>query len=110
MRTVSDLTKMDGRVYVYLCNDTVRRKFLLDTEMEGFTFGDGVNPTKRPMDDIYAVNRNHTLNFIGWAGHMAYHYLEAISGKPLIRVDYEKYLLVFDDYLILRVKDGGVEG
>ena len=24
MRTVSDLTKMDGRVYVYLCNDTVR--------------------------------------------------------------------------------------
>lgn len=100
MRTVSDLTKMDGRVYVYLCNDTVRRKFLLDAETEGFTFGDGVNPTKRPMDDIYAVNRNHTLNFIGWAGHMAYHNPRAVFGIGLIRVDYEKYILGFMDYVI----------
>lgn len=100
MRTVSDLTKMDGRVYVYLCNDTVRRKFLLDAETEGFTLGDGVNPTKRPMDDIYAVNRNHTLNFIGWAGHMAYHNPRAVFGIGLIRVDYEKYILGFMDYVI----------
>lgn len=100
MRTVSDLTKMDGRVYVYLCNDTVRRKFLLDAETEGFTFGDGVSPTKRPMDDIYAVNRNHTLNFIGWAGHMAYHNPRAVFGIGLIRVDYEKYILGFMDYVI----------
>lgn len=100
MRTVSDLTKMDGRVYVYLCNDTVRRKFLLDAETEGFTFGDGENPTKRPMDDIYAVNRNHTLNFIGWAGHMAYHNPRAVFGIGLIRVDYEKYILGFMDYVI----------
>lgn len=100
MRTVSDLARMDGRVYVYLCNETVRRKFLEDATKEGFTFGDGVSPIDRPQDDIYAIKKNHTLNFVGWAGHMAYHNPKAVTGVELIRVDYEKYVLGFMDYVI----------
>jgi hypothetical protein len=100
MRTVQELARMDGRIYVYLCNETVKKRFLIDAEKEGFVFGDGALPTSRAIDNIYAINPNHTLNFLGWAGHIVYHYVEEINGKPLIRIDYEKYLLGFDDCLI----------
>lgn len=44
MNTITELSKMAGRVYVYLRNETVAKKFLLDAEAEGFSFGDGEKP------------------------------------------------------------------
>ena len=45
MRTVKELSKMDGRVYVFVKDESIRKIFLQDAENEGFTFGDQVLPT-----------------------------------------------------------------
>lgn len=67
-----------------------------DAELEGITYGDGVKPTERPVDDIMALRPDGTICFLGWAGHMCYHY----SKNQAIRVDYEKYISNEDEYLI----------
>ena len=41
MRNVTELSKLNGKVYVYLGDEVIARRFLQDAENEGFTFGDG---------------------------------------------------------------------
>lgn len=66
-----------------------------DAEREGITYGDGVKPTERPVDDIMALNSDGTISFLGWAGRMAYHY----SKDTVKRIDYERYICGDNDYL-----------
>lgn len=98
MRSVTELSKRGA--WVYLANETVAKKFLSDAEVEGFTFADGTKPTERPGNDLYAVHKDWTIGWIGWAGHMAFIHPEQIIGKTLICVDYEKYMLGEEEYLI----------
>ncbi len=94
---------MDGRVYVFLRDETVRTRFLKDAQKEGFAFEDGCLPLKRKeVDDIYALNDDRTLNFIGFAGHMAFRCAEEVHGEKLIRIDYERYVAGLEDCIILR--------
>ena len=86
------VAETDGRVYVYLANEEIGRRFLEDSEKEGFTFADGVKPTERDMDCIYALNPNMTINYVGFAGHMAFGCANSIGGKPLIKIDYREFL------------------
>ena len=101
MRTIMDLAKMDGRVYVYLKDTDICNQFLRDAEAEGFTFGDGVKPTKREGSDIFAVNADQTINYVGFAGHMAFGAAKKVADQKLIRVDYEKYVSGEDEYMVL---------
>ena len=100
MRSVTELSKLNGKVYVYLRNEVIVRKFLKDAENEGFTFGDGVKPTARPGNNLYVVNRDWTISHVGWAGHMAFRSAKRVGEQELIRVDYEKYLLGEEEYLL----------
>lgn len=100
MRNVTELSKLKGKVYVYLKNEVVARKFLLDAEAEGFTFGDGANPTSRPGNDLYVVNKDWTISYVGLAGHLAFKSAKTIGDQKLIRIDYEKYVFGEDDFQI----------
>lgn len=100
MRNVTELSKSNGKVYVYLRNEVIIRKFLKDAENEGFNFGDGEKPTARPGNNLYVVNRDWTISHVGWAGHMTFQSAKRIGGQELFRVDYEKYLLGEEEYLI----------
>ena len=100
MRNVTKISKLNGKVYVYLKDEVIARRFLKDAENEGFTFGDGEKPTARPGNNLYVVNRNWTISHVGWAGHMAFQSAKYVGEQELIRVDYEKYLLGEDDYII----------
>lgn len=100
MRNVTELSKSNGKVYVYLRNEVIIRKFLKDAENEGFNFGDGEKPTARPGNNLYVVNRDWTISHVGWAGHMTFQSAKRIGEQELIRVDYEKYLLGEEEYLI----------
>lgn len=100
MRNVTELSKLNGKVYVYLKDEVIARRFLQDAENEGFTFGDGEKPTTRPGNNLYVVNRNWTISHVGWAGHMAFQSAKYVGEQKLIRVDYEKYMLGEDDYII----------
>ena len=100
MRNVTELSKLNGKVYVYLRDEVIARRFLQDAENEGFTFGDGEKPTARPGNNLYVVNCDWTISHVGWAGHMAFRSAKRVGEQELIRVDYEKYLLGEEEYLL----------
>lgn len=100
MRTVKQLLNLDGRVYVYLSSKFVAQVFLKNAQAEGFRFRDGKKPTRRKWDDIYALNHNFTLNYVGWIGHIAFYHPEMPSNEKLIRVDYSAYISGSDNYII----------
>ena len=105
MRNVTELSKLNGKVYVYLRDEVIARRFLQDAENEGFTFGDGEKPTARPGNNLYVVNRNWTISHVGWAGHMAFQSAKYVGEQELIRVDYERYLSEEEDFIINKIKD-----
>lgn len=95
MRTIKELVKSEKKVYIFLRNKTIENRFMSVAEQEGITYGDGVKPTERPVDDIMALHDDGTICFLGWAGRMAYHY----SKDTVKRIDYERYICGDDDYL-----------
>ena len=102
-RTIKELSKKNGRVYVYLANVAVGEQFLQQAEDEGFTFTDGTKPTERCYAEIMAVNGNLTINFVGANGHIAFGSgAKKVGGDELIRVDFEKYAAGAADYLYRR--------
>lgn len=99
MRTIKELSNLEGRVYVYLANQTVGVQFLQQAETEGFTYCDGRKPTEREYEAIMAVNQDGTLNYVGANGRIAFGSgAERIGGIRLIRVDYAKYISGAEDY------------
>ena len=99
MRNVTKLSKLNGKVYVYLKDPATTEKFLQAAEAEGFTFSNGAKPTSRPGNDLYAVNSDHTISHCGFTGHMAFQSAKTVGSQELIRVDYEKYLAGEEVYL-----------
>lgn len=99
-RTIKELAKKNGKVYVYLANANVGNKFMAQAESEGFTFADGVKPTERCYAEIMSVNRDITINFVGSVGRIAFGSgAETVNGQKLLRVDFEKYANGEPDYL-----------
>ena len=92
-KTIRELSQMNGRVYIFLRTPELGRRFLLQAEQEGFTFGDGEKPTARQYAEVMAVNRDITINYVGTNGRIAYGGgAVKIGSEPLIRIDYEKLL------------------
>lgn len=92
MRIVSELLNQNGRVYVYMSSEEICNRFLHDAEKEGFIFCDGVKPTERESTDIYALNQNRTINYVGFIGHIAFQSAKKIGNQKLVKIDYEKYI------------------
>ena len=100
MRTITELSRKNGRIYVYLANVAIGEKFMQLAEDEGFTFGDGAKPTDRCYAEIMAVNGNKTINFVGANGRIAFGSgVKKIGNDDLIRVDFQKYITGAEDYL-----------
>lgn len=98
-RTIKELSKKDGRVYVYLANVAIGEHFMQQAEEEGFIFANGAKPTERCFAEIMAVNDNMTINFVGSVGRIAFGSgAETVNGKTLIRVDFEKYIKGAENY------------
>ncbi len=86
------LSAYTGRIYIYLATEEIGKQFLQDAENEGFAFCDGVKPTRREADSIFAINEDMTINYVGFVGHMAYQATDRIGNKPLIKIDYRDIL------------------
>lgn len=92
-RTLKELVKKNGRVYVYLKDSETGNQFMQQAESEGFTFTDGTKPIKRCYAEIMAVNRDITINFVGMNGRIAFGSgAKMVGNEELIRVDYKKYI------------------
>ena len=99
-RAIAKLSDLSGRVYVYLEDVETAEKFFARAEDEGFVFGDGEKPSKKQRDCIIAVNKNRTLNYVGFAGHAAFGSgVKMLGDEPLIRVDYRRYASGDRDYI-----------
>ena len=96
MRTIRELINQEKKVYILLRTKAMQLRFMSDAEREGITFGDGVKPTERQVDDIMALYDNGTICFLGWAGRMSYHY----NKSTIKRIDYEKYVDGKEDYIV----------
>lgn len=85
MKSIKELVMKETRpVYVYLPSKAATLDFLRAAEKEGFLFGDGKRPTKKPLDDYYALHQDLTMNFIGFAGRLRWR-----SGDDgILRVEY----------------------
>ncbi len=96
MRTIRELITNEKKVYILLKSKAIQYRFMSDAEREGITYCDKVKATERNVDDVMALRPDGTICFLGWAGHMCYHY----NADNVFRVDYEKYISGSDDYLI----------
>lgn len=96
MRTIRQLIDQERKVYILLRTKAMQLRFMSDAEREGITYGDGINPTERPVDDIMVLHNDGTICFLGWAGRMSYHY----SKSTIKRIDYEKYVDCKEDYIV----------
>ena len=89
IKTIAELSQLNGRVYVHLSTDELAEQFMQQAEAEGFTFGDGVKPTERYATAVMAVNPDHTINYVGATGHIAFGSgVKTVSRRPLIRCSY----------------------
>lgn len=87
--SIKKLSQLKGRVYVYLATEEIKEEFLRDAIAEGFTHGDGIPLTERPLSNIMAVNPNHTLNYVGSIGRMAFGSgAKTVNNQQLIRVEF----------------------
>jgi hypothetical protein len=95
-RTIAVLLNYEERVYVYLRSESIAKIFMKKAAAEGFSFGDGAELRSRHMSDIFALNDDFTINYVGWAGHMAFRCMNT----PIVRIDYGRYISGSDSYII----------
>lgn len=97
MRTITELVKEYGRIWVYLNGEVVSRRFLRDAEREGFSLSNGAPPTETKWGYVMAVRGDKTLAhlplFIWW---MSFHGTNAPVGA---KIDYERYAEDEADYI-----------
>lgn len=106
-RTDSLLRKMreggpaDSRkIQVYCRSINIAERFLKDAEAEGFTFSDGVSPSQKETSDLFALHKDWTINYEGWAGHILFKNPDSLLRGRLVRIDYGKYISGAEDYVI----------
>lgn len=89
-RTLTKLREFDGRIYVYLDNEKICKRFLQEAENEGYRFGK-IKPTQSGGSNIIALKKNKQLSYVGFVGHVEFQ-CNGGDGGNLIRVNYEKYI------------------
>lgn len=102
-RTIRNLReKFEGKIFVYLADEKIRKEFAEDAEKEGFTIG-GQKPTERDIDEIMSLHED-TLTFVGGIGRMEFMANGGSNEKGNFhRVDYAKYKGGEKDYIIKKL-------
>ncbi len=86
MKSIKELVMKETRpVYVHTSSIALAKDFLKQAEKEGFLFSDGKRPTKKPLDDYYALHQDLTINYIGFVGRLRY----ISNDDGILRVEYQ---------------------
>ena len=67
----------------------IAKRFLADTEAEGFLFCDGAAPTGKEAVNLYALNDNFTISYARLVAHMM---LGRKDVGNAVWVDYGRYV------------------
>lgn len=95
-RTIKELSKLKGKVYVYLADGKIAKIFLQNAESEGFKFGN-IKPTENEWSNIIAVEKRKQLSYVNFVGHIAFQCPSGVEGN-FHRIDYKKYISGDDEY------------
>jgi len=98
MRTVAALLKNNPKVYVCFTSDALCRQFLKNAEEEGFSFGNGIQPTQRESDRVLILKADWSICYLNSISQMAFRANLPVNGVIIPKVDYGKYLAGWDDY------------
>ena len=104
-KTIAELTKLSGAVYIYVPNRDIEKKFLEDAEKEGFSFGSGIRPTRSPGNDLYRIMKDMIMCHVNFFGHAAFDNKNVGSVDDRHYIDYAKYIADEDDYDDFRKAD-----
>ena len=86
MKSIKELVMKETRpVYIHTPSKALAKDFLKQAEKEGFLFSDGKRPTKKPLDDYYALHNDLTINYIGFVGRLRYN----SNNDEILRVEYQ---------------------
>ena len=86
MKSIKELIMKETRpVYVHTPSKALASDFLKQAEKEGFLFGDGKRPTKKLLDDYYALHQDLTINYIGFVGRLRFN----SKDDAILRVEYQ---------------------
>lgn len=80
--------------YIHCRSRAIAERFLRDAEAEGFLFCDGIKPTEKDPDDIYAVNSDFTISYTGMFAHIMF----GGGGDNVVWIDYGNYISGEKDY------------
>ncbi len=87
MKSIKELVMKETRpVYIHTPSKALAKDFLKQAEKEGFLFSDGKRPTKKPLDDYYALHQDLTMNYIGYIGRLRYN----SNDNGILRVEYQE--------------------
>ena len=81
-------------IYIHCRSRAIAMHFLKDAEAEGFLFSDGIKPTEKEPDDIYALNSDFTISYTGMFPHMMF----GGGGDNVIWIDYGNYISGAKDF------------
>ena len=86
MKSIKELVMKETRpVYIHTPSKALAKDFLKQAEKEGFLFSDGKRPTKKPLDDYYALHQDLTIDYIGFVGRLCYN----SNDDAILRVEYQ---------------------
>ena len=107
-RKITDLFRRKTLVYVYLANEKIREKFLLQAEAEGLMFKNGRKPGPMADTAVVRLKPDKTINYIcGFAEHMLFRSecTEKADGQTILRIDYQKYSEGKKNYMYVREEE-----
>ena len=96
-RRIRDLIDGKHSIYLYLATEDAMKQFRRQAKNEWIRFGDGALATRRKPKQIMRLLDDGTVCFVGFAGVMRFYH----SDEPhVLRIDYERYMLGHDDYIV----------
>ena len=99
MRSLYVLSQTENRIYLSVPTPEAASLLCRALTAEGFTLG-GKTPEPAQMGAVMVLNPDRTVRYPGIAGVMAFGCAETVGGRPLLRVDAEKYLTGEPEYLV----------
>ena len=96
-RTITDLLRLDDKVYVQLETEALQKQFQQAAAREGFTLN-GHSPLVAEMSDVMVVSSKRSIRPIsGWAEGMAYAHQKEFPP----RIDYGRYTAGEPDFCLV---------
>ena len=96
MKTIKELVRLYGDVWVYCKNEELQVQFLNQAENEGFIALNGQKPSELFHHKLYGLSDDMTM---GYLSGMVWCYSARNPKDTIIRIDYEKYLSDEEDIL-----------